>query len=401
MPYRVAALVWLALSLAVLSFAVVALARMSRLPTLAVFAAFAMPLYYFNLQWGQLPPLVVGALVATALAFRRKTYPLAGLACLVTAIEPHIGLPVCLTVFVLEPRTRATIAAGALGLGVLSIATCGVSVNLDYLRTVLPLQAMAEAPAANQYSLTWLAWFLGAPEAVALRLGFAWYVLATLIGVSLARAVARRFADEAFVAFVPAATVVLGGSFVHVTQTSVAIPLALLLFRYVDRASPLLWLGVALQIPMWFEASWAGRAFTPTRVESLVAVAAFVWLAAAPLARGRRTAAALLAGVAYLVLSSAIIRSPQMPIRSTQSAAAYDRTLGSDRRYTTGAWGTHIRADPVSRTSSVRSGAEKVPVWLGLAALLALCVGATATGRARPRAREALDTPGAGSPSCR
>src|SRR5271154_1873477 len=106
LPYHLAALFWLTLSIAALSLAALTIAHLSRVAPLAVFAAFAMPLYYRNLEWGQLPPIVVAALAIAAYALRRKAYRLAGMACLAAMLEPHLGAPVCLAVFLWAPRTR-------------------------------------------------------------------------------------------------------------------------------------------------------------------------------------------------------------------------------------------------------------------------------------------------------
>jgi hypothetical protein len=71
----------------------------------------------------------------------------------------------------------------------------------------------------------------------------------TLLGVATAGILAKRLNDDAFVAAIPAAFVVLGGTFLHSGQISAAIPAALLLAGHVKRSRTLLFAAVLLAIP--------------------------------------------------------------------------------------------------------------------------------------------------------
>lgn len=363
-PYHVAASLWLLLSLAALWFAVIAISEMSGVAPLGVFAALALTLYYGNLVWGQIPPIVVGALVTSAYALRRTSYLLAGISSVATLLEPNIGVPVCIAVFLWVPRTRLAIAAGAVVLALVSILTLGVAMNVSYFRTILPLQAMSQLPTNNQYSLAWLAYTLGASPHIALQIGSASYIVMAVIGIWLARSASRALRANELVPLIPAGAAVFGGAYVHLTQTNVAIVLGLLLLAY--SRSPLIWIGVALQVPVWLIFT-SERLF---RLESTLAVATFVFFAASSDLLRRRLTAAALAGAVFLVLSSAIHHVPRVILRGPESPVAYARQLGAHREFTAGADGVRTRADVPYTTETLVSVVSKVPVWLGLAMIL-------------------------------
>jgi hypothetical protein len=370
LPYRAAAVLWLAVSLVALSFAVVAIASTTGAPLLIVFAAFALPLFYGNLEWGQLPPLVAGALVAAALAIRRGAFAWAGVAAAVTLLEPHIGLVVCAATFLWLPRARIAVAACVAALALAALAAVGPAVNVAYLHTVLPLQALAEVPAQNQYSFTWLAYVAGASQALALKLGSLSYVFAALLGIALAGLASRRRAMEPLVPALPAAAVVLGGAFVHDTQTAISLVPAAMLLGYVRHPHRLLLAGIALQAPVWYVDQWVQHPYSLVRIESLLAFAVVVGYGVGGDVR-RRVAGGVLAAAAYLAVTYVLLHLPDRTLRVPESAAAYARALGDAVRYTTGAWGVHIRADAIARDSTLRALAFKLPVWCGLACVLA------------------------------
>jgi hypothetical protein len=375
LPFRVAALLWLVLSIAALSLAVILIANISGLAPLAVFAAFALPLYYSNLEWGQLPPIVVGALALTAYGLKGRNYSLAGLASVATLLEPHLGVPVCISVFLWAPRTRLSLAGGAAFLGLTGIATLGVAANIEFFSKVLPLQVLAEVPVGNQYSLTWLVYTFGAPEDLAVRIGSASYVLMAAFGVAIAGMVARAAKAPEFLALTPPAFVVFGGAYLHLTQTSVSMLLGMLLLTIGSRVSSIIWLGVALQVPVWYAATWLTRPLTPLRIESVIAVATFAFVTLRDVSYRRRFAIAALCSFAYITVSFAILHAPNAIIREPLTDSGYARKLGTNQEYASGQWGIYVRSDSFpDRTSTAISLTQKIPVWLGL---LLVIVGTT------------------------
>jgi hypothetical protein len=400
LPYYVAAQGWLVLSIMALLLAVAIVSQLSGLAPLAVFCAFAMPLFYTNLQWGQLPPIAIAALGITAFALSRQVYGVAGVASVATLIEPHIGAPVCIAVFLWAPRTRVAIAAGIALLVLVSISTAGISTNIAYLRTILPLQALAEVPASNQYSLTWLAYFCGVSENFAITVGSISYVVMAVLGVWLARNTARSLNAEHLLPVVPAALAVLGGAFVHQTQASISILLGILLLRYVGRSDPVLWAAILLQVPLWYVDAWLTHPYTPVRIESTLAAATCAFFAVVSWSLRRRLAAALAAGVVYLAITLAILHLPRATIRMPETAAIYARKLGPNREYTTGAWGIHIRADKTARESSLLTVGSKLPIWAGLIwiVLIAVTVSNPLRRRKTPAVVRALAPPSSPAP---
>jgi hypothetical protein len=178
---------------------------------------------------------------------------------------------------------------------------------------------------------------------------------------------------------IPAAAAVVGGAYVHLTQTNVAIVLGLLLLAY--SRSPLVWIGVALQIPLWLVFT-SERLF---RLESMLAVATFVFFAMSRDLLRRRVTAAALAGVVYLAMSSAMFHVPHVILRGPEGPSAYARQLGVNREFTAGEDGVHTRADVPYTTETLISLVSKIPVWIGLALILL----ATATLR-RPKSSDEI-----------
>ena len=70
------------------------------------------------------------------------------------------------------------------------------------------------------------------PDAIAVRAGSLWYVAMLAAGAAVAGWLAKKTQNPAFLACVPPAFAVFGGTFVHVTQIAVALPAAVLLVSY-------------------------------------------------------------------------------------------------------------------------------------------------------------------------
>ena len=369
LPYRTAAIAFLALSVAAAFVTIVLVARMSAAPPIVVFAAVAPVLVFGCLEWGQLPPLLACALAVAAYAARARRDTVAALACVLAMIEPHVGLPVCVAAFLWLPRYRFAIAAGMVVLAVLSVATIGIADNLEYARSVLPLHARAEAPAVNQFSLTWIAHVLGAPDGLATLLGSVDYAAMTVLAVVLAGRIARSNDAPEAVALVPPPVVLLGGTFVHATQIAVTIACGLVLASIVARARGLIWLGVVLVTPIWYDGAWT-RLVSASRIECAVAVGIVAYAAFRALRANAAVPRAALAAAAYLVVAVALPRVPPTIVRASPDVAAYARANQADAALAPVAWGEWIRATPAASTATLPPTAGKVPLWLGLLAMI-------------------------------
>jgi hypothetical protein len=139
-------------------------------------------------------------------------------------------------------------------LGGTSLVTLGISQNWDYVTNVLPSHALSELGSDAQLSLSVVLHALGASDRLAVIGGEVCYVFAALMGIAVAGSLSRRFDDGAFVVVVPGAMAVIGGVFMHVTQVSAAIPLALLLLSYTSPKRSLQMpavILVLLSVPWW------------------------------------------------------------------------------------------------------------------------------------------------------
>jgi hypothetical protein len=328
LPYEAAALLWTAFGILAVAVAVVAMRRLTGLPLAPLVAVFALGDGYASLCLGQVAPFAVAAIAVAALLLARNRDELAACAAGVAMLEPHIGLPVCASLFVWRSRTRLPLLAiGALCAGA-SLAAVGIPTSLEYLRDVLPAHAASEIANEKQFSLTYALHRLAVPDAIALRAGEVWYLAAVVAGISAAGRLAQRYCNAAVIAVVPPALAVLGGPFVHVVQIAAALPAALVLYPYAaPRAQRLLgWALVALAIP-WVQFANLGLIF--------VALAA---LAAAFLARtfiDARPATALTAAVAAIAfLMVAIASVHTIPDASAALAAHYDPTALAETSWT-------------------------------------------------------------------
>ena len=106
-------------------------------------------------------------------------------------------------------RARVAAAGTMAGLGVLSLVVAGWHMNLEYVRSVLPVHAFSELGIGIQYSFAAVLFAARVPDALALHLASLQYVLFAGAGVFLARAISDRSGRPALVLF-PAACAVVG-----------------------------------------------------------------------------------------------------------------------------------------------------------------------------------------------
>ena len=385
LPFGTAAFAWLGVSILALLCAVVFGARLSRLPPLIVFAALVLPCFRFSLEWGQLLPIAIGALAVAAYCVSLRRYALAGVAASLTLIEPHLGLPVCLAMFLLLPRCRPAVAASCVVLALASIATLGLATNLDYVRDVVPLQIAAEVPSNNQMSLTWLLYWLGVSQSVAIKLGMLSYYVTLAAGIWLARRCARAFDAPELSILVPPAIAVIGGPFIHSVQTTIAILPALYFAGRIPEQARFAWAALFCFALDWYSLNYFTAPWSAVRLESVVVLVVLATYALRARPVGQRIALGAASVVAYLALSTALLHVPESGIRLADSPAAYAASLGSRARYSVAEWGVSVRERPATKVSSTSTLFLKVPFWFGIAFVAAAVLGA-----ARRRERQLL-----------
>jgi len=238
LPFPAASLTWFVVSIAAVACASLALVRLGGLPVPVAVVAMLGGAAYVSLPLGQLVPLVVALLCGAALAARAGRFALAAIACALTTIEPHVGLPACLGLFACAPRARPVLFGCAVAAVALSLAFAGPAVCWEYVRDVLPAHARSQVGQFGvQYSLTALLFALGTTASAALWAGSLSYVAMVAVGVGAARALAVRFEDAAFPVLLPPAFALALGTFVHLAQMAVALPALALAIRH----APLGW----------------------------------------------------------------------------------------------------------------------------------------------------------------
>ncbi len=376
LPFVAAAALWTLLSIAVIALASVVLKRLTGFPLSACFCASALSAGYASIMLGQVVPITFCLIVLAAWYAQQERDTAAALCASAAMIEPHLGLPACLSLFVWRARTRPTFVAAALVLGSISIFALGVDKNVEYLRTVLPAHALSEVPNVKQLSLTYLAHRLGASDETAVRIGDLWYALMLAAGTLLAAPLARRAGTEALLVAFPCALAVLGGPFVHVIEVSIAVPAALILASRIPRYRVLFALcAIALAIP-WTQGFNLGAIF-PVYGAIVAAIMTYDLITKRPLAVAG-AAVTIFAFFIYLIFAVT-----PFPDATAQLAKAYDPSALSQA-----SWSLYVRI--IGEQNILLYDITRLPTWIALAALAA---GAVAVVRA-PIERAGLELRG-------
>ena len=364
LPYLAAALVWTTLGVLAVGVAVFAMRRLTGLPLLPLVAAFALGDGYASLCLGQVAPLAVAAIAVSALLLARNRDEWAACAAGVAMLEPHVGLPLCASLFVWRSRTRLPlIAITALCVGA-SLAAVGLSTALEYVRDVLPAHAASEIANEKQFSLTYALHRLAVPDGLALRAGEAWYLAAVGAGIWAAGRLAQRYCNAAVIAVVPPALAVFGGPFVHVIQIAAALPAALLLYPYAaPRAQRALgWALVALAIP-WVQFANLGTIFV-----ALAALVAALLARAFVDARPTTVTAAAIGAVAFLATAIAAVHA--IPDASAVLLAHYDPKALAET-----SWTLYVRT--IGTANAAAFDFAKMPTIAALATLAFVALAAS------------------------
>lgn len=247
LPFAIASALWFALMIASVALCVIALRRLTRLPSLAIAASVVFSLGFTAVKLGQFVALIAALLCASALLLRGGRVAGAALVASATMLEPHLGLPVVLALFIWKRQARLPLVAVAGVAVAVSFATFGPALCEEYLTRVLPLHALSEVDKLYlQYSATSLLWAAGLSPSSALRAGLGCYLCMVAAGVAFARRASESTGDDAFLVLVPPAFAVFGGSFIHLWQIAVAIPAGLLAFAHVPRWRPIVAVAVAI-----------------------------------------------------------------------------------------------------------------------------------------------------------
>ena len=229
LPFPIAAAFWVAVLLGSFASTVMLLHRLCKWRVETIFAALLLSEGLRSVFLGQIVPIVCAAAAAAALFLTRGRDRAAALAAALTMFEPHLGLPVCLALFIARPRSRVVLASCAVACAAVSFALLGIDWNVEYVRDVLPAHLLSEISNEEQYSLSYVAHLAGLDERAASRLGALSYIVMLAAGIVAGRLAAARTRMPALLLLVPPAFAVFGGPFVHVQQLAIALPAALVL----------------------------------------------------------------------------------------------------------------------------------------------------------------------------
>jgi len=232
LPFGVQNVLWLWILLLAFAASVVIVAKLSRLHIATVALLLGGVEILIDVPLGQIVPIVVALLCYAALALRAERYSRCAVLCALATMEPHLGLPACVGLFICERRTRPALLASAAVAAGSALAVAGPAVCLEYFRQVLPLHALSQVDQLHiQLSLTSLAYALGADARTAVVIGSASYAAMMVAGVILGSLLSRRLEDRAFIVILPPAFAIVGGVFVHMAQISAAVPALTLLYQ--------------------------------------------------------------------------------------------------------------------------------------------------------------------------
>ena len=229
LPFAVSKALWGAVLGIAIFCSTVSLIRLTGLSPPLVFGILGVSVVADALALGQIIPIYTAAAFSAALLAKEKKFEWAGAAASLTMIEPHLGLPVCAALALWAPRARLPLTVGAVILGVVAFIAGGLSVNAEYVTTVLPLHALSEVASDGQLSLSVILHAVGIPSMRAIQFGTLSYLAMSAFGIVAGRSMSVRYDNWAYCVAVPAACAVVGGSFLHGTEVVAAIPFALLM----------------------------------------------------------------------------------------------------------------------------------------------------------------------------
>ncbi len=359
LPYPVAAASWFTLLLACTAAACAFTARLIERPPYAVLTLLAVAFSVAVIPYGELAPLIFAALAGGALALRRGVNAPVIAALAIIALLPHVALPVFLALFMWNRAARLPVAVLCAALAAIDLTIGGPQLAISYFTRVLPNHAASEIGFVTQYSMTWFAQGLGAPDRIALLAGNLSYLASVIFGVWLAGAAARRFADPAFLLLIPAALAVTFGSFIHYSEITLAFPAALLLYARTRGTAQRFAASSLVLVAL----PWQSIVTQPALVVPVVAGTIAISLVV--LRSSMRPSLRLGLGAALFCAAVVVVAwhlGPQTAPHAAQ--ASFDPLLAE------ASWAQHISEQTSS--SGIVWWIPKLPTWLGLISL-ALC----------------------------
>lgn len=359
LPYPVACVTWFIVILASIWLSARALAILLEQPAHLMLWALMIGFAVSSIPTGEIGAPLIAALLWMAVGLRRGAWAPAAVAGGIAMLVPHVGLPAMAAAFLLVPQMRKPVAIVAIALAGLDFLAGGFHTALSYFTDVLPAHARSEIGSSMQYGMTWILQGAGLPERAAIAGGEISYVVMIVLGIAAAAALARRRDDAAYVALIPPAFAVAGGTFIHYTQIMIAIPAVLLLFR--QSASQIRVLFASAFLLLVFP--WLWLLGEPELVVLFAAAGALI----AALMLGWSPQFAVRTALGITVLSGIIVAAGFYfgPAYAPHTAAHVSSTLAQ------GSWQQFVQ----SHWSSTGAAwwIAKAPTWIGLLLLACGC----------------------------
>jgi Glycosyltransferase family 87 len=323
------------------------------------------PLTLLNVAYGEIPPLATLAICSAAYFLKMKRPNAAGIAVTLALVQPNVGLPAALAVFLFAARARTAIVLSALALALAGTGALGIEQNKEYFAQVLPLLANAELVASDQYSLSRVLFAAGLAPGISLLLGKIWFACTALFGIGVAGILAVKRREPEFLALLPPACVLLLGIYLHDIQMLIALPAAFAVASRVDSAALRAAGATALALLIGVWTQHAGRA---TILLNFAGTAGGVY-AVLPGSRPRRAvwASAIAVGGILCLL---VMDHFAPPLRAGQMIT-HDFSAKPDELSPI-AWSRYLRATPALMRPIF---AAQLPAWLGLLALVTCALG--------------------------
>jgi hypothetical protein len=376
LPFAVAKALWGGVLGAALFVTMFSLLRLTRLPAPVLLAVLITSLIGGTLALGQIVPIYMAAACSAALLLQRGYYDWAGVAAAGTLIEPHLGLPLCVAVALWSPRSRVPVIASCAALAAISLAAGGVAGNVEYATKVLPLHALSEIGSDGQLSLSVILRALHVPNGAALEAGTLSYLVFGAIGIWQASPASKCFKNRALLVAVPAATAVIGGTFVHQTEIVAALPVVLLLISI--RALR----GIAVALLILLATPWQAQSAPDQMLLWFVIAAVCTAYEVRTLANVKPLWSVLCGAVVFAFLTQVNLAYERERTRYVQHPHA--ATVAIDERYPQAGW---ARIDEGTYwTQNAFAWVMRAPAWGGLLLLSGTLVVVT---RRHPRSTSA------------
>jgi hypothetical protein len=180
-----------------------------------------------------------------------------------------------------------------------------------------------------------------------------------ILGTIVAGRVARTTGNRAFLACIPPAFAVFGGTFIHVTQIAAAIPAAILLAAYAGKAERTAIVAALLLLAV----PWGWVVSPVVLVAPFLPVAYLAWFYSASNAR-----TALVCGIATIGAVGALMWLYTLHATHIGATLALPHI---DPRLPESAWSAYTRH---GSTGSLAAWVVRIPSWAALGSLLLMCV---------------------------